>query len=687
MPKKAAHLFPDAEKIPEFDAVDGGPGIRIGGIAGELDVNLCMNTACGNFGKSWKKAKRQNPYTLKKSLGGLIMGCSECGHGRKVYNNHAVGAMYLHVLKQHLPFEYCEDEKCKNHRVNFYERYGKEDGYTMVSMNPANSEYVARCNRCKIRLPVGVPWYRRRSSDEDNLQLFMMHVCNNGNPSNVMEIHDIGERKYYAMLRHLAAACNSLSGRHLMELQHSRYVEEKPTIRLYSDIMEITVHLGGDEKRVTKMSYLVTVTDYRNSFFVLAATPMFVLADTEKGPLSQRALDPEAGLLDCHQQHAHLLWGGTHIDAHVPDAEFPVVSLDGYFVRTGYGALAHFLVLRKMLSRFGKIIHYIDSEYVLRTGAVTAFSDLIRSGDCEVVAVKITQHLKMSVAKEKSSENKYRLIQEQAGKRERKQYEKDGSLGESVWKRLRRQALKAEVDEIEGRLDAALDSFTATKAEVRKKNRRLWAHANDKAYVCGHPLNLKKLKPIKASKSDENVDHSEKDGDNSANENDGVVYDPFSPWIRDPLAPFFESGRKFLWLTRPPSKKKATEKEKDYEVELYMHGRHQPVDTYMAALRQVSSVAERPHLIAITQHSAGYVSNARRGEPIINELALQRFYWNFMRRRRSTSKKETRYIPRAHNFGLFVPNALTVEGAGKYRHEVFQWAEEITEWLGTSTSS
>ena len=129
-------------------------------------------------------------------------------------------------------------------------------------------------------------------------------------------------------------------------------------------------------------------------------------------------------------------------------------------------------------------------------------------------------------------------------------------------KRLRRQAQKAEVDEIEGKLDAALASFTATKAEIRKKNRRLWTHTDDKAYVCGHPLNLKKLKPIKASKSDENVDHSEKDGDNSANENDGVVYDPFSPWIGDPLAPFFEPGPK-VFMADTSSKQKKSHRERE----------------------------------------------------------------------------------------------------------------------------
>ena len=737
--KKTKYPFPKAVPVPEFKPSGHFEGIHIGGTAGMLDVNFCLNSTCGNFGKSWKQAKRrEQPYWVVKKPNNLSLKCRECGQGRKLYSNEAVDAMFRHVLKDHLLHDYCRNKDCENYRVNFYERYGKEDGYMMVSMDPKNSEYVARCNRCKGRLTVGIPWRRHGKSGQDDLQFFMMLVCNNNNPSNVMEILDYGETKYYSTLSNLSRACNFLSGRHLMALQSKDYIESEHygendgCMRLYSDIMEITVVLSGEDNRTTLLHYLVTTTDYQGSYFVLAATPMFILTDITEGELSQRSLDWEAGVPECEQPHAHLLWGGTHVDSQKSAAEFPVVFLDGYFVRSGYGSIAHFLVLRKMLSRIGRIIHYIDNEQVLRVGAVTAFADKIRSGECDVVAVKIRQSMKPDEIRKHKIENTQRMLQEQATARERSRHKKGDDLGSDAWQRYRLSAMTEVVSGVGERVKDALAKFELAKEAGDENDYRRWKHTNDLSYVFGMGLSLRNP-TVKASKAgraalaDDDVDNDEEEfgDDNESGEVDGgeenpdkadseatgvneaardnkdseetienkadedkkdkIALDPLNLWIYDPRSPSFEPKRSFLWQTRRLEKDIATGQRRPKaikeEVTLYLKGKHQPVDTYMAALRQVASVAERAHLVASVRFSAGYISNARRLKPIIAELALQRFYWNFMRRRRTS--KGDRYIPRARNLGLSVPRALKVAGAGKYRHKVFDWAKEITKWLGT----
>ena len=730
--------FPKAVPVPEFKPSGHAEGIRIGGTAGRLDVNFCLNTTCGNFGRSWQQARRRGqPYRVLKKPNNLSLKCRECGQGRKLYSNQAVDAMFRHILKEHLLHDYCETDTCENYRINFFERYGKEDGYEMVSMDPENSEYVARCKRCKGRLTVGVPWRRHRKSKKDDLQFFMKLVCNNNNPSNVMEILDYGERKYYSTLSNLARACDYLSGRYLMKLQSKAFIESEHyrrndgCMRLYSDIMEITVVLSGEENRTTTMSYLVTTTDYEGSFFVLAATPMFVLADITEGELSQRALDWEAEVFECEQPHAHLLWGGTHVDAQKAAAEFPVVFLDGYFVRSGYGAIAHFLVLRKMLSRIGRIIHYIDNEQVLRIGAVTAFADKIRSGECDVVAVRIRQSMKPDEIREHGIQTAQQMLQEQATARERARHKKGDDLGPDAWQRYRLNAMTEVVSRVGERVVEALAKLETTREAADKKNYWRWKHADDLAYVFGMGLSLRNptVNSSKAGKDEQADDESEDDADEftvdgaedveagddnpdntdseatGENEADGdkqdsaaaddnkaagnkkkkIVLDPLNLWIKDPRSPSFEPERAFLWQSRRLEKNIAAgrrrPKDINKEVALYMKGKHQPVDTYMAALRQTASVAERAHLVASVRFSAGYISNSRRLKPIIAELALQRFYWNFMRRRRTS--KGDRHIPRAKNLGLSVPRALRVDRAGKYRHRVFEWARDITKWLGT----
>ena len=151
-------------------------------------------------------------------------------------------------------------------------------------------------------------------------------------------------------------------------------------------------------------------------------------------------------------------------------------------------------------------------------------------------------------------------------------------------------------------------------------------------------------------------------------------------WVKDPLTPAFEPMRRFLWLTRRPSSNDGPADEvSEKEAEMYMHGAHQPVDTYMNSLRQLSSTAERAHLIAATRFGrAGYVSSPRLVMPVISEFILHRFYWNFMRRRRTRDKTIDRNVTRAQKLGLNVPKPLTVKDAPYIRRKVFDWAEELT---------
>lgn len=114
-------------------------------------------------------------------------------------------------------------------------------------------------------------------------------------------------------------------------------------------------------------------------------------------------------------------------------------------------------------------------------------------------------------------------------------------------------------------------------------------------------------------------------------------------------------------------------------MELYLYGKHQPVDTYMSSLRQLASTAERARLIASVRHGAGYVSSPRMPTSIVSELALHRFRWNFMRRRRE--KKQYRNKTRALKLGLDVTGSLTVNNVSTVRTKVFEWAQKITNNL------
>ena len=298
-------------------------GSRIGGKPGQLDVNFCYNTMCGNFGLTAKQAKARNaPYGVRKKGNALMLQCPECGLNRKLYNNEAIDHMFLYVLENHLLHDYCPDPECENYRVNVYEnypgRYYRGSGDIPTDQeNLKKFRYTVLCKKCSTRFAIGPPWrlHKSKHSSPMDIELYMKLVINGVGPSSLIDILDCQPGRYYRMLHNLAQGCNFLSAQHLMELQNKQFADKTVCIRLYSDIMNISVYLEIKKKRTELLPFLVTVTDFGDSFFVLAVTPMFMLGDIDEEFLSIESIEYESD-----QPHGHMLWGGAPLDSTVkPD--------------------------------------------------------------------------------------------------------------------------------------------------------------------------------------------------------------------------------------------------------------------------------------------------------------------------------------------------------------------------------
>ena len=761
--------------------------IWIGGEPGELDVNFCYNTMCGNFGLSHTLAdKRGKPYSVRRKGNQLMLECPECGLTRKIYNNEAVDKMFLHVLKNHLPHEHCPNKGCENYRVNLHEYYGKF--YGTVSDVPThpdqlkNYKYQVICAHCSERFAVGVPWRIHDKRDRQSLsgkvpkrpfpvstQVFMKLVCNGIGPSAMIELTECNPGDYYAMLHNLARTCNVISGRYLMGLQSVRYKNRVNktggTIRLYSDMMEISILMDDRDKRIHRLPCLITVTDYRNSFFALAVTPMFMPVSLPRQQMKRfrTRLRHESLYLESHRPHAHLLSDEASMDnAQHPGARrytYPPLGLGGYFVRPGYGAIAHFLTLRKMLSRINRVVHYVDNESPLEMAALTAFADKIQADQCDVVAVAIDQQKKLKRLRKSMPKDWFKRDNDTDPEGAKAALQGDGEPENqeeqediTLWGKRKRQLLeivsstlpedmrKAEIRQAAVRQgEGAVRDARAVINYVRKvyalplnifveKRKRTYARLlatlPEEVYRLAGAL-VKRVgevaaltKEVAALASDvdnltnevpgltddanrlaeEMAKHTDKELNRPAMQQDlnnlayayrlavnkAVKEAGLDLWVTDKYAPAFEPNRRFLWLTRRPDptqdlSKEEINKQFDKEVELYLYGKHQPVDTYMSSLRQLASTAERARLIASVRHGAGYVSSPRVPTSIISEFALHRFRWNFMRRRRE--KRRLRNYTRALKLGLDVTGSLTVNNASTVRTKVFEWAQKITNHL------
>ena len=800
MPRKRDREFPKAAVTPEFARRKWDrSSIRIGGKPGQLDVNFCYNTMCGNFGLTAKQAKAEHaPYSVRKKGNALMLQCPECGLTRKLYNNEAIDHMFLYVLENHLLHDYCPNPACENYRVNVYENYPGRyyRGSGDIPTDPEklkNFRYTVRCKKCSTRFAIGPPWrlHESKHSSPMDIELYMKLVINGVGPSSMIDILDCQPGKYYRMLHNLAQGCNFLSAQQLMELQNKKFADKTGCIRLYSDIMNISVYLEIKKDRTKQLPFLVTVTDYRDSFFVLAITPMFMLGDIDEEFLNNESIEYESD-----QPHGHMLWGGAPLDSTTkPDKRtftYAPEGLGGCLVRSGHGAIAHFLVLRKMLSRIKRVVHYVDNEIVLQMGALTGFADMIKAGQCDVVTVSIEQAMKGEKARlqserdtatmsaietaaaenHKSNEESNNPDNEQdetaVGMDEYEAQYIDFLMGEADHiegnnregrhfpegedrQAYRKQQMQDTVPELPGRIKEETARRTAVRQtedivrnakkvirkvkkevgltnDVTRMTEEVTSHTEKVAgltkavakhdkdvtslYVEGPALvkalvSLMKKVPSMAetAASLEQVEPDSADEEpplkaGQRHPNDlAYVYRlainkrgtgedkaAMNLWVKDPFPPMFEPSRRFLWMTRRtvPEDDLSDEeikKQIESEVELYLYGEHQPADTYMSSLRQLVSTAERSHLIAATKFGrAGYVSAPRLVKPIISEFLLHRFYWNYMRRRRSkkSNTDETRNITRAQKLGLNVPKPLTVEEVPIIRRQVYKWAEKIT---------
>ena len=182
----------------------------------------------------------------------------------------------------------------------------------------------------------------------------MKLACNGIGPSAMIELTECNPGDYYALLHNLAQVCNEISGQYLMDLQsqlYSIYVNSEfndHPVRLYTDMMEISILTDDRDKRIHRLPCLITVTDFRASFFTLAVTPMFMPVSFPRRQMKEfrTRLRHESLYLESHQPHAHLLSDDAATDNEMQPGSrrhtYPLLGFGGYFVRQGYGALAHF---------------------------------------------------------------------------------------------------------------------------------------------------------------------------------------------------------------------------------------------------------------------------------------------------------------------------------------------------------
>ena len=647
--------------------------IVIGGVPKQLDVNFCCNHTCDNFGAgaASEAGKRAYKFTRPRDDWSWHLTCRICGQLQRMFNNVATESVFLHVLKNHMLYEYCEKyiclkdcnnkkckkdqcelKRCENHRLNLYTHFGSK--YVIKTNSERQNIFQARCkgDRCGAGLTVGkaLGLYTNQehvSRYMDDYGLFLRLVCNDNGPKSVMDILQCSATNYAASLRNLAAVSRQVSNYYFMRLLSPEMDLQDAHMHLYTDIIEIPVHTGGKSQRAATLGYIVTVTDYRQSYCVLAATPLFFPDEKHTHKLRTGLLTKcqhELNLAECFRQHAHLYLPGDPISlskntdtGETGETAYPPMGLDGFLMRDSYALLGHFLFLRKLTHRVGTVIHHFDGERTLRAPAMIAFSDRIKDKRCELV---IASYLKTTKGKKLPDRNTARFtLQSKYRGQQGVLVNKDASL-------RRVDLLKNGIPDIREKIENAGQEYykkQQTESEDKEKKRlERYRKKGEKAPPKpNHPI-----LPFRVTQEDF--------------------------WVSDPVPPSYEPGRRYLWLTR------RLECSIEYELDLYLKATIQPIDSFFGALRATTSTTKRATSLPSQGNKKGYGSHAWLPANIVDEVTLRIFYWNFCVRRGSGKQ------PRASILKFYDgEESMDINDVfTSFRSGVFDRAREISSWAG-----
>ncbi|MCZ0943972.1 MAG: hypothetical protein OXJ53_13010 [Gammaproteobacteria bacterium] len=162
-------------------------------------------------------------------------------------------------------------------------------------------------------------------------------------------------------------------------------------VHVYTDIMTASLQRRGEAKRFQPLPIAVSAVRLaeRRTDYIIAAHPGFM-------PMKERQVRAMMADLKRRRRAGELRhespWDCFHHPFRVDVTQSveerfrnqPEFSRRGQYLVEQYMLLAHFLVLRKMLSRFPLVLHYLDGSKAQMGAALTALADETRAGRWEI---------------------------------------------------------------------------------------------------------------------------------------------------------------------------------------------------------------------------------------------------------------------------------------------------------------
>ena len=359
---------------------------------------MCRNPACKNFGIHYqgrapvgRETVSDDRYQFNASTGQFI--CDYCAMSFTLRSNQAIRPFARYYLKLSLPFADCANQQCKNHGVNVFEHITpwKKPKDRLYS---SDGEYKMLCRLCKRRFQIGKAL--RLTPDRDtrkHIRNIVDGVITTRTVLNSVDVTYKSPDTYYKRLFNLASRLREYQAWRNVHLWHQKFADVDTPVRVFTDILQVPLKRLGGAGRFHNINVMMSVVAIKKTYYVLAAHVDFLPDEYEYCPDDAALFEdynrPKFGQAwNCLQ---HMFRRGDSESVMDAVKGVPDVGRDGYFGESHYPDLAHFLVVRKMLSRFRKVHYFMDCSERLYSAALAALAPDIKDQQAEIV---LFQHRK-----------------------------------------------------------------------------------------------------------------------------------------------------------------------------------------------------------------------------------------------------------------------------------------------------
>ena len=358
----------------------------------------CRNTMCANFGICYDgrepgpNSVSNKHFTLSAidAKGRVRATCRKCRQSFYVLANRSIRAIARYFLSQSLPFSDCPHSSCSNHGINIYEhrrKYGRVDGEHRVRCKGTRYDVdAAEMQRCKQTFTLGESSaLTKTKTPQKTLRDVYTGFFLVANISRTIDYAGIAAGTYYTHAHKIGARIQQYLSWRNAKLLKARTVGQNKTIRVYTDVLVISLSRLGEGNRQKLLHVIASVIALDRSYYILAVHPCFLpknLCPDEAAVVNDIEKKPWDREWEC-LEHPHAIdWSlqGEDMIRNLPDG-----SRKGYFIETPYAKLAHFLVVQKMLARFKKVVYYMDADDSLFKSALLAMRNNIKQERAEII--------------------------------------------------------------------------------------------------------------------------------------------------------------------------------------------------------------------------------------------------------------------------------------------------------------